>query len=455
MTDAKQTKCPHCGSTFRISDAQLAAKGGSVRCGSCLQVFRADLHLVGATPAPAPAKPAPAAPPKPKKKGAGQDESWALELIGEDGKPAAGEDSDDGFGFDDDEIDAFIQSEEATPIPEGGPKSVRFDDELHDMLDEAGDGLPGDDNRAQATNENADESWAQSILSELEDEAKKKEHKKYGMELVDDKDKKAPKNPKLAAALGHQPTDAEDDVFAALNAGPTPVGSKPKAAAPRPADDFLGDDADVLSFLDEDPLSTPGAAAAVPPPPPISESNPFSLDRPLAHVDAPVVLKPRRAPIDWGRLFTWTFLCLIALAMFAGQYLYFNFETLAVKPNTRPMLEKACAELGCRLPDIPDPSRLKVQELVVRKHPKADAALLVDALLKNDAPFAQPFPLLHLRFRNRSDEVIASRLLRPGEYLAGEAALMRRMPPQTPVRISLPIVDPGAEAVSYSLDPVL
>ena len=56
MTEAKQTKCPHCSSTFRISDAQLAAKGGSVRCGSCLQVFRADLHLVGA---PAPATPAP------------------------------------------------------------------------------------------------------------------------------------------------------------------------------------------------------------------------------------------------------------------------------------------------------------------------------------------------------------------------------------------------------------
>ena len=31
---------------------------------------------------------------------------------------------------------------------------------------------------------------------------------------------------------------------------------------------------------------------------------------------------------------------------------------------------------------------------------------------------------------------------------------LRRMPPETPIRISLSIVDPGKEAVSYSLTTV-
>lgn len=446
MTDAKQTKCPHCSSTFRISDAQLAAKGGSVRCGSCLQVFRADQHLVGAV-APARATAAPAAA-KPKNKGPA-DESWALDLINEKGKTGTAEpEGDDSFGFSDDEVDAFIGSDADVATPPQG-KSLRFDDELNDMLDEAGEGLPpAGTEQTDRISESADESWAKDILSELADE-EKHGNKKYGMELVDDKAKKAPKNPRMAAAMGHK-TDAEEDIFAALGAKPaTPARTPP--AATRPADDFLSDDADVLGFLDEDDLSgntAPATSGSA------NVANPFSLDRPLAHVEAPVVLKPRREPIDWARLLTWSFLCLVAIAMFVAQYIYFNFETLAITPSTRPVFEKACVQLGCRLPDIPDPTRLKIKELVVRKHPKAPDALQVDAILKNEAPFAQPFPALKLQFTNSQDEIVASRVLRPGEYLAGEAAFLRRMPPETPIRISLGIVDPGKEAVSYSLTTV-
>lgn len=447
MTEAKQTKCPHCGSTFRISDAQLAAKGGSVRCGSCLQVFRADLHLVGS---PAPAAPAAAPQAKPKSKDK-SDESWALDLIGEEGKAEsqAAPASDDEFGFSDDEVDAFIESGPKTTAAKPS-KGLRFDDELSDMLDEAGEGLPlGAGEKTDRISESADESWAKDILSELADEEKQSKQK-YGMELVDDKAKNIPKNPKLAAALGHK-TDAEEDVFTALGTSRPPAQPR-QPAAQRPADDFLSEDSDVLGFLDDDDL---GSAATTASSRTTAAANPFSLDRPLAHVEAPVVIKPHREPIDWGRLLTWAFLCLITIAMFVAQYIYFNFEALAIKPSTRPLMEKACVEIGCRLPDIPDPTRLVIKELVVRKHPKAADALQVDAILKNDAPFAQPFPALQLRFTNSQDEVVASRVLRPGEYLAGEAAFMRRMPPETPVRISVGIVDPGKDAVSYSLTPLL
>ncbi|MDQ8035779.1 MAG: DUF3426 domain-containing protein [Pedobacter sp.] len=462
MTDTKQTKCPHCGSTFRISDAQLAAKGGSVRCGSCLQVFRADQHLVGAGAPPAVAKPAAPAAAKTKKKGAGNDEDWALALIGEKGgKPAGGaapaenweipgvasESGSDDFGFSDDDISAFmVADQKAAPPPSNQGKSLRFDDELSDFLDDAGDGLqqPAPSETSHVLSESADESWAKSILSELEHEEKKQDSHKYGMEILDGKSKAPPKNPKMAAALGMGSRIAEEPVSrkAASKAAPAPA---PVAKAP--ADDFLGDDADVLSFLDNDDLSSNSPAPLAP--------NPFSLDRPLAHVDAPVVLKPRREPINWGHLLSWTFLCLVAIAMFAAQYIYFNFEHLAVKPATRPWFEQACAEFGCRLPDIPDPSKLRVEELVVRKHPTEENALVVDAIVKNNARFPQPMPALLLRFTNNGNEVVASRLLKPMEYLRGEARLLRRMPPDTPIRISLDIVDPGTTAVNYSLDPIL
>jgi predicted Zn finger-like uncharacterized protein len=447
MTDAKQTKCPHCGSTFRISDAQLAARGGNVRCGSCLQVFRADQNLVSAAPAK-PATPAPAAPvaPAPAAKPKKDDEAWAKNLIGEEGEmedwqPEGGEASDD-FGFSGDDIDSFISQGGDLPAMDEGAtgKSVLFDDELSDQLEGMSDNAPlSKEPDVHRISENADESWAQDILSELETQEQKETRKQYGMNIVDEKSKPAPKNPKLAAAMG-MPS-------ASGSAAPPPPAAA-KSPAPAVKDDFLGDDADVLSFLDNDDLSgQPGS------PPPAPATNPFSLERPLAHVDAPVVLKAERKPINWGYFLGWSFLCLTGLLMLLAQFVYFNFDSLAINPKIRPLFEDACHQLGCRLPYVPDPSKIRVEELVVRKHPKVEGALVVDAIVKNSATFPQPFPSLRLHFSNSGNEVIASRVLKPLDYLQGEARLFRRMPPDTSMHISLEIVDPGREAVGYGLEP--
>jgi len=61
------TRCPACGTVFRVYDDQLAARGGKVRCGQCTTVFDALATLVGepepadveTAPEPAPAQPKP------------------------------------------------------------------------------------------------------------------------------------------------------------------------------------------------------------------------------------------------------------------------------------------------------------------------------------------------------------------------------------------------------------
>jgi predicted Zn finger-like uncharacterized protein len=44
------TRCPKCRTTFAVSDSQLQARGGVVRCGHCGQVFRADHHRIRTHP---------------------------------------------------------------------------------------------------------------------------------------------------------------------------------------------------------------------------------------------------------------------------------------------------------------------------------------------------------------------------------------------------------------------
>jgi len=44
------TRCPQCRTTFAVSDEQLQARGGVVRCGECHNVFRADRFLMDSLP---------------------------------------------------------------------------------------------------------------------------------------------------------------------------------------------------------------------------------------------------------------------------------------------------------------------------------------------------------------------------------------------------------------------
>ena len=52
MTDSI-TRCPHCETTFRVTEAQLRVASGMVRCGTCLRVFSAVEEMLGQAIEPA------------------------------------------------------------------------------------------------------------------------------------------------------------------------------------------------------------------------------------------------------------------------------------------------------------------------------------------------------------------------------------------------------------------
>ena len=167
--------------------------------------------------------------------------------------------------------------------------------------------------------------------------------------------------------------------------------------------------------------------------------------------DEPLQLDWQENRKPWGRWLAWGLINLLALGALATQYVAYHFEELARQDQYRPWFEQLCPEIGCQLPSKVDIEQIKSSNLVVRSHPEFRNSLVVDAILYNRAPFAQPFPLLELRFADISGQLLASRRFKPGEYLAGELAGQAEMPPQTPIHVSLEILDPGTKAVNYSL----
>jgi predicted Zn finger-like uncharacterized protein len=137
------------------------------------------------------------------------------------------------------------------------------------------------------------------------------------------------------------------------------------------------------------------------------------------------------------------------LLALTAQVLWYQYDVWIQDPGIRPIYEKICPIVGCGLPVLKDVTRFYSKELVVRSHPNAVDALMVDALIVNDAPFEQPFPVIELRFSALGGQLVAARRFKPGEYLAGELEGATVIRPRTPVHVTLEIADPGNEAVNY------
>ena len=135
-----------------------------------------------------------------------------------------------------------------------------------------------------------------------------------------------------------------------------------------------------------------------------------------------------------------------------GQYAYFNRNELSQYPELRPWLTRFCALVSCNTPLRRDVSRISLVNRLVQSHPSQPNALLIEATLVNEADFPQPYPLLEIRFSDLNNQLVAGRRFRPSEYLPAGTSLKAGMPPHQPVHITLAIVDPGKEAVSFQFE---
>jgi predicted Zn finger-like uncharacterized protein len=401
MIDSFVTQCPHCRTRFRVTQDQLAAAHGAVRCGACLHVFNAPQHLLDKPPATPDAVTAP----PPAAEGTAPVRKAPLDSV---------------WIHDDLDLDSLDLDEELARLEQEEQQS--------------GPVVPVEPATAAAVP--ADERWAEQLLEESQ--------------------------PPLSATDNAPPTGQEEPVQAMKPAVAEFDDSLSSRVEPDLGDagqveDEDEDEDDAQAETAVEPPASAGNLEPEPEPEPEHESEPARTsgrgpdESLLALSDDPLQLQWQAPPRPWGRWIGWGLLNLLAAGALLAQYTSYHFEELARQDRYRPWFEMACPQLGCNLPPKVDVSLIKSSNLVVRSHPDFAGALVVDAILYNRASFAQPFPLLELRFSDINDKLLANRRFKPSEYLAGELAGQVEMPPQTPIHISLDILDPGQEAVNYSL----
>ena len=156
-------------------------------------------------------------------------------------------------------------------------------------------------------------------------------------------------------------------------------------------------------------------------------------------------------PRSWGRNIVLAILCLILGATLAGQYAWREIDRYAQEPLARTVFQWLCTEIGCTLPAYSNIDAIVSSNLTVRSHPDREDALIVAVEMRNTAQFPQAFPVMVLSFNSAGNQLLALREFFPEEYLDPGLRDVTLMPVMSPVQVSIEIIDPGGDAVNYTM----
>lgn len=387
-----QANCPHCGTSFTVSDEQLRVANGHVRCGVCMKVFKAaDTVSEVAAPAPQPVSPTPA--PAVKDSFSSMDDDASIEeWIKKNQKTG----------------NANIQSGLVTAPENLSKENLSFEDEISDAFEQL---------KPVRTSQNEKK-------EEAKPQAKKPAPKQAPIE---------PKpTPSFAGKLDEDDT-IEDELSDLVTRGHDPV--HPTQIGQKKDENDNMDNAFGIGFddVDDDPFG-------------FHHEPVVQVALGSKEIEEPITLESRLP------FFFWPSLTLVFSLMLFAQVLIKNFDELAIDPGYRAFYANFCAAGLCTLPALKDVTQIRGSNLVVRPHPNQPGALIIDAMINNQAPFDQDFPTLYLSFSNIQGKVIASRAFKPEEYLQGELKSLKNMPSKTPLHLSLELLDPGKEAINYHID---
>ncbi|MEO7051660.1 MAG: zinc-ribbon and DUF3426 domain-containing protein [Rhodanobacter sp.] len=157
--------------------------------------------------------------------------------------------------------------------------------------------------------------------------------------------------------------------------------------------------------------------------------------------------RPRTASGERG--WPWALACSVLLALLLGQAAWAQRDTLIRNPTVGSWLRGSCAVLHCRVPLVSAPDRLRLLASNVQAHPSVPNALMISASIRNDAAFAQPYPVVTITLADAQGQSMAMRRLRPKEYLDDRTVLRRGLAPGATSVLLLEFADPGDKAVAF------
>lgn len=130
------------------------------------------------------------------------------------------------------------------------------------------------------------------------------------------------------------------------------------------------------------------------------------------------------------------------------QLLLADRARLATDAAWRPWVGAACGLVGCRVPPWREPQAIVLVHRDVRPHPAQPGALQVTATLRNDARYAQAWPMLSLTLSDVDGRALGARWFAPEEYRPADAP--PTLAPGASATVRIEVVEPSPHAVAFN-----
>ena len=142
-----------------------------------------------------------------------------------------------------------------------------------------------------------------------------------------------------------------------------------------------------------------------------------------------------------------------AVALVLQILFLYRTELSVLVPATRDSLAATCRILGCtlHLPRKPDLMAIDTSDLESDR--RQEGVIVLNAVIRNKAPFAQEYPALELTLTDERDQPVLRRVLAPAEYLQNspEPGVARGIAANAQATLKLHLHTGGVRAVGYRL----
>jgi predicted Zn finger-like uncharacterized protein len=206
--------------------------------------------------------------------------------------------------------------------------------------------------------------------------------------------------------------------------------------------------------LDQEP---PLAEVAVFRPRPVPHTPDHAGDE-AAHVEAPaedfsqLTFTPKFAKTRrraWQGV-VWTTVCVALMLGLGAQLAWAKRDSLIADPTIGPALQAGCSVVGCRLPLVADPAHLRLLARDVEQHPAVRDGLLITASVRNDASFAQPYPVVTIVLSDANGQRLAMRHFEPVDYVGDPGVRAHGLDGGATTAMIFEVQDPGQRAVAFA-----
>ena len=193
-----------------------------------------------------------------------------------------------------------------------------------------------------------------------------------------------------------------------------------------------------------------GGGVPVQPTATISGQVPAAAAEPMRSQAEPVFLRGgghrlRTPRWQWAMVAALSLLLLLQIALA-------DRARLAADASTRPWVAGLCSVLRCDLPAWREPAAFTMISRDVRPMPQQAGALQVQASIRNDARWAQDWPVLRLSLSDADGRVIGSGVFAASDYLGAGARTAGLLEPGQSAQIAFQVKEPSASTVAFNFE---